>query len=184
MRSKVEREIKCSTTSVFPRDTQAGPSRNTAIRLYPTTIVCGVIFSTACVCGWARCAQTLRLLRVLAAGDSAASDQMSDVLAQVATNVEGSKNAGNAVLYECVQVKPPHPLTHRFLFERPVSERAASFCLRVQSSAMVPRPSSHPHAQCTTFTQRSPSRVGVGFLLSVSVHHIRWLSAVLRALSA
>ena len=47
--------------------------------------------------------QTLRLLRVLAAGDSTASDQMSDILAQVATNVEGSKNAGNAVLYECVQ---------------------------------------------------------------------------------
>jgi len=47
--------------------------------------------------------KTLRLLRVLAAGDTQASDQMSDILAQVATNIEGSKNAGNAVLYECVQ---------------------------------------------------------------------------------
>eukprot|EP00983_Pelagomonas_calceolata_P099465 1158458-Pelagomonas_calceolata.AAC.8 len=37
-------------------------------------------------------------------GDSTASDQMSDILAQVASNVDASRNAGNAVLYECVQV--------------------------------------------------------------------------------
>ena len=30
---------------------------------------------------------------------------MSDILAQVAANVDGARNAGNAVLYECVQVK-------------------------------------------------------------------------------
>ncbi|KAK3281025.1 hypothetical protein CYMTET_11164 [Cymbomonas tetramitiformis] len=47
--------------------------------------------------------KTLRLLRILGQGDATASDQMSDILAQVATNVEGNKNAGNAVLYECVQ---------------------------------------------------------------------------------
>jgi hypothetical protein len=67
------------------------------------------------MCGWGRWAQTLRLLRVLAAGDATASDQMSDVLAQVATNVEGSKNAGNAVLYECVQVRAAPP-THTSAF--------------------------------------------------------------------
>mmetsp|Transcript_3763 Transcript_3763/g.4217 ORF Transcript_3763/g.4217 Transcript_3763/m.4217 type:complete len:885 (-) Transcript_3763:299-2953(-) len=47
--------------------------------------------------------KALRLLRVLGAGDATASDQMSDILAQVASNVEGNKNAGNAILYECVQ---------------------------------------------------------------------------------
>jgi len=39
----------------------------------------------------------------LGAGDSEASDQMNDILAQVATNTETSKNAGNAILYACVQ---------------------------------------------------------------------------------
>ena len=47
--------------------------------------------------------QVLRLLRILGQGDAAASDQMSDILAQVATNTEGARNAGNAILYECVQ---------------------------------------------------------------------------------
>jgi len=30
---------------------------------------------------------------------------MSDILAQVASNIDSSRNAGNAVLYECVQVR-------------------------------------------------------------------------------
>ena len=47
--------------------------------------------------------QVLRLLRILGAGDAAASDAMSDILAQVATNTEGARNAGNAILYECVE---------------------------------------------------------------------------------
>jgi AP-1 complex subunit gamma-1 len=45
----------------------------------------------------------LRLLRVLGTGSATASDQMSDILAQAATNTEGMRNAGNAILYECVQ---------------------------------------------------------------------------------
>ena len=44
----------------------------------------------------------LRLLAKLGAGDADASDAMSDVLANVASNTDGSKNAGNAILYEAV----------------------------------------------------------------------------------
>jgi AP-1 complex subunit gamma-1 len=47
--------------------------------------------------------QIVRLLRVLGKGNDEASDTMNDVLAQVATNTETTKNAGNAILYECVQ---------------------------------------------------------------------------------
>ncbi|KVH97761.1 Adaptor protein complex AP-1, gamma subunit [Cynara cardunculus var. scolymus] len=45
----------------------------------------------------------LRLLRILGHGDADASDCMNDVLAQVATKTESNKNAGNAILYECVE---------------------------------------------------------------------------------
>lgn len=47
--------------------------------------------------------QILTLLRLLGAKDENASEEMNDVLAQVATNTDSSKNAGNAILYECVQ---------------------------------------------------------------------------------
>jgi AP-1 complex subunit gamma-1 len=47
--------------------------------------------------------QLLTLLRLLGANNVQASEEMNDVLAQVATNTETAKNAGNAILYECVQ---------------------------------------------------------------------------------
>ncbi|OIS96075.1 PREDICTED: AP-1 complex subunit gamma-2-like [Nicotiana attenuata] len=44
----------------------------------------------------------LRLLCALGQDDADASDAMNDILAQVATKTESNKNAGNAILYECV----------------------------------------------------------------------------------
>lgn len=44
----------------------------------------------------------LQLFRVLGRGDTATSEQINDMLAQVATNTESSKNVGNSILYEAV----------------------------------------------------------------------------------
>ncbi|KAL2043178.1 hypothetical protein N7G274_004238 [Stereocaulon virgatum] len=44
----------------------------------------------------------LRLLRVLGRGDAHTSEQINDILAQVATNTESAKNVGNSILYESV----------------------------------------------------------------------------------
>ncbi|XP_029442740.1 AP-1 complex subunit gamma-1-like isoform X2 [Rhinatrema bivittatum] len=46
--------------------------------------------------------QILRLLRILGQNDEASSDVMNDTLAQVATNTDTNRNAGNAILYETV----------------------------------------------------------------------------------
>lgn len=45
----------------------------------------------------------LSLLRILGTKDVTSSDTMNDTLAQVATNTESQKNAGNSILYECVR---------------------------------------------------------------------------------
>lgn len=44
----------------------------------------------------------MKLLRVLGRNDVDASEAMNDILAQVATNTETSKNVGNTILYETV----------------------------------------------------------------------------------
>jgi len=44
----------------------------------------------------------LRLFRVLGRGDPTTSEQVNDILAQVATNTESTKNVGNSILYEAV----------------------------------------------------------------------------------
>lgn len=44
----------------------------------------------------------MRLLRILGRNDAEASEAMNDILAQVATNTETSKNVGNTILYETV----------------------------------------------------------------------------------
>ncbi|PNT69392.1 hypothetical protein BRADI_3g54597v3 [Brachypodium distachyon] len=47
--------------------------------------------------------RVLKLMRMLGQGDADCSEYMNDILAQVATKTESNKNAGNAILYECVE---------------------------------------------------------------------------------
>ncbi|EJF64273.1 gamma-adaptin [Dichomitus squalens] len=47
-------------------------------------------------------ARILRLMRLLGRGDPKASETMNDILAQVATNTDSTKNVGNSILYETV----------------------------------------------------------------------------------
>ena len=42
------------------------------------------------------------MLRLLGRNDAQASEKMNDILAQVATNTDSSKNVGNSILYEAV----------------------------------------------------------------------------------
>lgn len=45
----------------------------------------------------------LQLLRVLAVGDAQTTEKINDILAQVATNTDSTKNVGNSILYEAVR---------------------------------------------------------------------------------
>ena len=46
--------------------------------------------------------KVLRFLRVLGAESEQVAEAINDILAQVATNTDASKNVGNSILYECV----------------------------------------------------------------------------------
>jgi AP-1 complex subunit gamma-1 len=46
--------------------------------------------------------KVLRMLRLIGRNDPQSSEVMNDILAQVATNTDSSKNVGNSILYETV----------------------------------------------------------------------------------
>ena len=45
----------------------------------------------------------IRILGFLGEGNADSSDEMNDILVEIATNTEGSRNTANSILYECVR---------------------------------------------------------------------------------
>ena len=74
----------------------------------------------------------IRVLRLLSEGDAQTSEEMNDILAQIATNTDAAKNSGNAVLYECVQVRvfPIKSVSPGFVLDVSslFSSSSSSFC--------------------------------------------------------
>ncbi len=99
----------------------------------------------------------LRALRYMGYDDIESAEAMSDILAQVcmlisfltvskvATNTESSKNAGNAILYECVQTIMGVPVLAFDFIGLMEAERKWSPCPCDQHSGEVPVESRQQH---------------------------------------
>lgn len=76
----------------------------TVVRLLKNLVVAGYVseYDVAGITDPFLQVKIIHLFRLLATGDGEASEQMNDILAQVAINTEPTKNPGNAILYETV----------------------------------------------------------------------------------